>query len=129
MASTLLAALVMAASAASAAPAALAEQTAQAASVSGVANAARLQLRWEMQRKPATEQLPQGGSPARFVLTNGDTQALPAGGWTLYFTGIDRMPNGAQSAGLVPGYACARYFSHCPALPSRAPASRSAPVR
>ncbi len=104
MASTLLAALMMAASAASAAsaaPAALAQQTAQAASVSGVANAARLQLRWEMQRKPATEQLPQGGSPARFVLTNGDTQALPASGWTLYFTGIDRMPNGAQSAGLV----------------------------
>ncbi|MEH6435868.1 family 20 glycosylhydrolase [Massilia sp. DD77] len=67
----------------------------------GVANGAKLQLRWEMQRKPAGAQLPQGGSPARFLLTNGDGQALPAAGWSLYFTGIDRMPAGARSAGLV----------------------------
>lgn len=67
----------------------------------GVADPARLQLRWEMQRAPAGPQLAQGGSPARFVLSNGDSQALPASGWSLYFSGIDRMPAGAQSNGLV----------------------------
>ncbi|WP_229429288.1 family 20 glycosylhydrolase [Massilia sp. ST3] len=69
--------------------------------LAGSADGAKLQLRWELQRKPASTQLPQGGSPARFILTNGDDQPLPASGWSLYFTGIDRMPAGAQSAGLV----------------------------
>lgn len=86
------------------APAALAEPAVQAVqhtALASAANGARLQLRWEMQRKPAGLQLPQGGSPARFVLTNADRQPLPASGWSLYFTAIDRMPAGAQSAGLV----------------------------
>lgn len=112
MASALLAALM--ALATLAAPAALAGQAGQAgaagdggqggqaaASTAGVADGARLWLRWEMQRQPAGPQLPQGGSPARFVLTNGDRHPLPAAGWSLYFTGIDRMPAGAESAGLV----------------------------
>jgi hexosaminidase len=103
MASTLLAALL---ALALAAPTALAEQAAQASPAatdqhSGVADGARLRLRWELQRKPADLQLPQGGSPARFILSNADTRPLPAAGWSLYFTGIDRMPAGAQSAGLV----------------------------
>jgi hexosaminidase len=72
-----------------------------AAPVASVADATHLQLRWELQRKPADLQLPQGGSPARFILSNGDLEPLPASGWTLYFTAIDRMPSGAESAGLV----------------------------
>ena len=80
------------------APAALAAPAVPAASV---ANGARLQLRWELQRKPAGAQLPQGGSPARFILANGDAQPLPPSGWSLYFTGIDRMPAGVESGGLV----------------------------
>jgi hexosaminidase len=87
-----------------AAPIAQAEQAAAAAppaASAGVANGARLQLRWELQRAPAGPQLPQNGSPARFILTNGDCHPLPAAGWSLYFTGIDRMPAGAASGGLV----------------------------
>ena len=80
------------------APASLAEAAVPAAAA---ANGARLQLRWELQRKPADAQLPQGGSPARFILTNGDRNPLPAAGWSLYFTGIDRMPVGARSNGLA----------------------------
>ncbi|OON64617.1 beta-hexosaminidase [Massilia sp. KIM] len=82
--------------AALAAPLAAASAVAQ-----GVADPARLQLRWEMQRAPAGPQLAQGGSPARFVLSNGDSRALPASAWSIYFSGIDRMPAGAQSNGLV----------------------------
>jgi len=81
-----------------------------AAQVAGAANGARLQLRWEMQRQPAGLMLPQGGSPARFILTNGDTAPLPASGWTLYFTGIDRMPAGARSAGLVLEHVAGGFF-------------------
>ena len=97
MASLMLAALMTVS-----APPTLAAQATQAATqVAGTANGARLQLRWEMQRQQAGPQLPQGGSPARFILTNGDSAPLPAAGWTLYFTGIDRMPAGTRSAGLV----------------------------
>ncbi|WP_229459201.1 family 20 glycosylhydrolase [Massilia cavernae] len=104
VASTLLAALMaLAAPTALAEPAGQSGQAVPAASGSalGVANGARLQLRWELQRKPAGAQLPQGGTPARFILTNCDRQPLPGSGWSLYFTGIDRMPAGAQSGGLV----------------------------
>ena len=66
-----------------------------------VADGARLQLRWELQRKTAGAQLPQDGSPARFVLTNRDAAPLPARGWTLYFNAIDRMPQHFQAGGLV----------------------------
>ncbi|RLM48582.1 hypothetical protein DVK02_19145, partial [Halobellus sp. Atlit-31R] len=96
---------LMAALMALASPTALGGQAAPAMSSTSqpgaVADGARLLLRWELQRQPAGLQLPQGGSPARFVLTNGDTRPLPPSGWTLYFTSIDRMPSGAQSAGLV----------------------------
>ena len=74
---------------------------AQAGPAANAADGARLQLRWELRRKPADQQLPQGGTPARFTLTNGDSRPLPASGWSLYFTGIDRMPVGARSNGLV----------------------------
>ena len=66
-----------------------------------VANGAKLQLQWELQRAPATTQLANGSTPARFILTNGDTVALPARGWSLYFNAIDRMPKGAQSNGIL----------------------------
>ncbi len=91
--STLLAALLLVT------PAAQAAESVTPASE--VAHGARLQLRWELQRKPADLQLAQGGSPARFILTNLDTRPLPSSGWSLYFTSVDRMPSGAQSAGLV----------------------------
>jgi hexosaminidase len=97
----MMAASLLAVSMVLSAPAALAEQTSAAAAVADVADGARLQLRWELQRKPADLQLAQNGSPARFVLTNGDRQPLPPSGWTLYFTAIDRLPSGAESAGLV----------------------------
>jgi len=71
------------------------------APIEGLADGARLQLRWALERTPAGPQLPQGGSPARFTLTNTDTRPLPRSGWSLYFTAIDRMPSGAQAAGLV----------------------------
>ncbi|WP_288381446.1 family 20 glycosylhydrolase [uncultured Massilia sp.] len=93
-----LAAAVLCAMMTLAAPGAFAEAAPQAVSQ---ADGARLQLRWELQRKPAGLQLPQGGSPARFTLINADSQPLPPSGWSLYFTGIDRMPSGAQSSGLV----------------------------
>ena len=97
MASTLLVAFMTLA-----APGALAfHQAPAAATADGVASGARLQLRWELQRRPANDQLVQGGTPARFILTNGDSKALPATGWSLYFTGIDRMPAGVQSNGLA----------------------------
>jgi hexosaminidase len=100
MASTLMALLMTLAG-----PPAQAGQAGQAAAAqaasAGAANGARLRLRWELQRAPAGPQLPQNGSPARFILTNTDNAPLPAAGWSLYFTGIDRMPAGAASAGLV----------------------------
>jgi len=74
---------------------------AQAAAPAAVANGARLQLQWELQRPAATTQLPKGLTPAHFILTNRDTQALPARGWSLYFNAIDRMPKGAQSNGIL----------------------------
>jgi len=97
MTSTLLAALLVLA--APAMPALSAEPAASA--VAGVADASKLQLRWELLRKPAGTQLPQGGTPARFILTNADRQPLPASGWSLYFSGIDRMPAGTLSHGLL----------------------------
>ncbi len=109
--SALLASAVLAAMMTLGAATTLAAQAAQpAAQVAGAANGARLQLRWEMQRQPAGLQLPQGGSPARFILTNGDTAPLPASGWTLYFTGIDRMPAGTRSAGLVLEHVAGGFF-------------------
>ena len=64
------------------------------------ADPARLHLQWELQRQPAGLHLPPGVSPARFILHNADRAPLPASGWSLYFSGIDRMPAGVESAGL-----------------------------
>src|SRR5690606_1787515 len=80
------------------------------ASAGAVANGARLHLQWELQRPVAGAQLPQGGSPARFTLTNRDTQALPAQGWSLYFNAIDRMPKGVQSGGILLEQIAGGYF-------------------
>lgn len=100
LASTLMAAAIAISNGANGAPMQAAQQEASALPA-GVANGAKLQLRWELQRKPADAQLTKDGSPARFVLTNRDTAPLPARGWTLYFNAIDRMPQGFQSGGLV----------------------------
>ena len=75
-----------------------------------VANGAKLHLQWELQRPVAGAQLPKGTSPARFTLTNRDTQALPARGWSLYFNAIDRMPKGVQSGGLLLEQIAGGYF-------------------
>jgi len=72
-----------------------------AATAATVADGGKLQLQWELQRARATMQLPSGATPARFILTNRDTVALPARGWSLYFNAIDRMPKGAQSNGIL----------------------------
>lgn len=75
-----------------------------------VANGAKLHLQWELQRPVAGAQLPKGTSPARFTLTNRDTHALPARGWSLYFNAIDRMPKGVQSGGLLLEQIAGGYF-------------------
>lgn len=105
VASTLMAALFVLAmpATANAAQAAL-------ASADVVANGAKLHLQWELQRPVAGAQLPKGTSPARFTLTNRDTQALPARGWSLYFNAIDRMPKGVQSGGLLLEQIAGGYF-------------------
>ncbi|WP_313172500.1 carbohydate-binding domain-containing protein, partial [Massilia oculi] len=96
VASTLMAAMM-----AFALPATAQEALGTATSAGAVANGAKLHLQWELQRPVAGAQLPKGSSPARFTLTNRDTQALPAQGWSLYFNAIDRMPKGVQSNGLL----------------------------
>ncbi len=82
-------------------PATAQEAQAAATSAGAVASGARLHLQWELRRPVADAQLPKGTSPARFTLTNRDTRALPAHGWSLYFNAIDRMPKGAQSNGIL----------------------------
>ena len=105
LASTLMAALV----AFTLPTQALAAQQAP-ASAGAVANGAKLHLQWELQRPVAGAQLAQGGTPARFTLSNRDTQALPARGWSLYFNAIDRMPKGVQSGGLLLEQIAGGYF-------------------
>ena len=100
LASTLMAA-TMVAMQAFALPAAAQSPQPAAASAGAVADGAKLHLQWELQRPVAGAQLPKGSSPARFTLTNRDTQALPAQGWSLYFNALDRMPKGVQSGGLL----------------------------
>jgi len=97
LASILAAALVALPMAASA----FAAQAGVPATAGAHANGARLHLQWEIQRAAPTTKLPPGTSPARFVLTNRDTVALPARGWSLYFNAIDRMPKGVHSGGLL----------------------------
>ena len=66
----------------------------------GVASGARLQMRWELLRNEYTPQMPQGRAKARMVLTNNDSQRLPAKGWTLYFNSMDGVVPGAVTGNL-----------------------------
>lgn len=66
-----------------------------AAAPGGLANAARLQMRWELVRNEYTPQFKEGRAQARMILTNRDSQPLPAAGWTLYFNSMDGVVAGS----------------------------------
>ena len=72
-----------------------------AARASGVADAARLQMRWELVRNEYTPQLPQGRAQARMILTNRDSRPLPARGWSLYFNSMDGVVTGPATGKVV----------------------------
>ena len=73
-----------------------APRAAQAASApGGVASGARLQMRWELVRNEYTPQFKEGRAQARMILTNRDSQPLPAAGWTLYFNSMDGVVAGS----------------------------------
>jgi hexosaminidase len=84
----------------SAAAAEPAKQEASAA-LTSVASAARLQLRWELQRNLFSAQAPHGRSQAHLILTNHDSQPLPRQGWSLYFNCMDRLEPGELPSKLV----------------------------
>ena len=65
------------------------------AAPSGVANGARLQMRWELVRNEYTPAFREGRAQARMILTNRDSQPLPASGWTLYFNSMDGVVTGS----------------------------------
>lgn len=71
------------------------------AALKGVASAAKLQLRWELQRNLFSPEDPRGRSQARLILTNHDSRPLPAQGWSLYFNCLDLPPSGELASGLV----------------------------
>jgi hexosaminidase len=71
------------------------------ATQNGAASAAKLQLRWELQRNLFSAQAPHGRSQARLILTNQDTQPLPAQGWSLYFNCLDRLEPGPLPSRLI----------------------------
>ncbi len=60
-----------------------------AADDSAVADAAKLQLRWEL-----VSSVPGARATARMTLTNHDSRPLPAQGWSLYFNCICNMVTG-----------------------------------
>jgi hexosaminidase len=91
-----------------AAPGAMAQAAAPAparqalpAALNGVASPARLQLRWELQRNLFSAQPPHGRSQAHLILTNHDSRALPAQGWSLYFNLVGRPEFGELPSKLV----------------------------
>jgi hexosaminidase len=86
--------------AAAEAPAAPAVQEAK-SPVNGYASAARLQLRWELQRNLFSDKARHGRSQARLILTNRDTKPLPAQGWSLYFNVVGRPESGELPSGLI----------------------------
>lgn len=94
--------LALAAPLAAAAAAAPQEQAVQAgaAPAGGVASGARLQMRWELLRNEFTPQHPQGRAQARMILTNRDSRALPAQGWSIYFNAMDGVVTGPVSGNL-----------------------------
>lgn len=64
-------------------------------SAAEAASAARLRLRWEVQRNVFTPDNTGGRSLAMLTLTNLDRQALPARGWAIYFNcvaGLELKP-------------------------------------
>jgi hexosaminidase len=71
------------------------------AALNGVANATKLQLRWDLQRNLFSAQAPHGRSQARLILTNRDSQPLPPQGWTLYFNCMARLVTGELPSGLL----------------------------
>jgi hexosaminidase len=69
--------------------------------VNEFASAAKLQLRWELQRNLFTDKSPHGRSQARLILTNRDTKPLPPQGWSLYFNVVGRPESGELPSGLI----------------------------
>jgi hexosaminidase len=69
--------------------------------VNSYASAAKLQLRWELQRNLFTDKAPNGRSQARLILTNHDTKPLPPQGWSLYFNVVGRPESGELPSGLI----------------------------
>jgi len=69
--------------------------SANAAPANGVASGARLRMRWELLRNEYTRQYPEGRTLARMILSNRDSQPLPADGWTLYFNSMDGVVTGS----------------------------------
>jgi hexosaminidase len=65
------------------------------------ASAAKLQLRWELERNLFSAQAPHGRSQAHLILTNHDSQALPAQGWSLYFNCVGRPELGELASSLI----------------------------
>jgi hexosaminidase len=90
-----------------ASPAATAAQTnaptavKQEAPLNQNAGATRFQLRWELERNLFSAQAPHGRSLAHLILTNKDSQPLPAQGWSLYFNCLDRLEPGPLPGKLV----------------------------
>jgi hexosaminidase len=89
-----------------AAPMAMAEAPASAmqqapANLNHYADAGKLQLRWDLQRNLFTPQAPHGRTQARLILSNQDSQPLPAQGWSLYFNCLDRLQPGPLKGNLT----------------------------
>ncbi|WP_230027382.1 family 20 glycosylhydrolase [Massilia sp. Bi118] len=71
------------------------------ANLNQVASATKLQLRWDLQRNLFSAQAPHGRTQARLILTNHDSQPLPAQGWSLYFNCLDRLQPGPLKGNLT----------------------------
>ncbi|QCP14432.1 beta-hexosaminidase [Pseudoduganella umbonata] len=95
---------------AQAAVSAVPAQAASAAVPDGAVRAGRLQVRWELQRNVFTEAAPDGRTQARLIVTNNDSQPLPARGWSLHFNSMDALQTGAVGAGLVLEQIAGGYF-------------------
>lgn len=63
-------------------------------------SAARLELRWELQRNVFGPKNPRGHSLARFILVNHNEVALPEKSWGLYFNSVDGVELGPLDGNL-----------------------------
>ena len=70
-------------------------------SAPAAAAAAKLRLRWELERNEFTAAAPGGITRARFVLTNLDQHPLPPQGWSLYFNCMDGVATGPLAGNLT----------------------------